>query len=82
LLYNIGFAAHAAIGPLLYLYFKSYKSQSSKAWIDLIHFIPAGLLLLAFPVLTLGGFWYVGGYSFLLIYSWSYLIPYGYIFIN
>lgn len=74
ILYNIGFAAHAAIGPLLFLYFKSYKSRKMNKK-DYFHLIPTAILFIATPFLTLDSFWYVGGYSLLLIYSLLYLTP-------
>ena len=63
---NLGFAAHAAIGPLLLLYLLSdLKLTETRNWIHTLHFIPAILIILLAPGLS--EFWYSGGYSFPVI---------------
>jgi AraC-like DNA-binding protein len=76
-LFNVGFAAHAAIGPAMFFYLRSLKSGWTFSRFDFLHFIPAIVILLAAPLLTLGNFWYKGGYGILLYYSLFYCILFG-----
>ena len=78
LLFNVGFAAHAAIGPATFFYLKSLKSGWTFRRFDFIHFIPAIVILLAAPLATLGNFWYRGGYGILLFYSLFYCALFGF----
>lgn len=70
---NVGFAAHGFIGPILLLYFAEklnrFELVSQKAFI----LLPAFILLLASPLLSLETFWYRGGYLGLLYFTIIYL---------
>ncbi|WP_411032111.1 helix-turn-helix domain-containing protein [Spongiimicrobium sp. 3-5] len=71
---NLGFMAHVASGPALFLYL--YYFLHNKKWkvIAYIHFIPAiGLLLLLFR-LTGDNFWHFGGYTALLYHQIVYAV--------
>lgn len=71
-IYNLGFAAHFFIGPVLAIYFYHtilHKRLPGKYF----HLLPGiAILLLSFNI-TLENFWYQGGYSVLLVQSLSYL---------
>lgn len=73
---NIGYAAHIAIAPLLFLYIKSFLNPEfvfeKKYW---IHLFPALCILLLFPFLN-HGFWLneFNGYRFSLFYMGIYLV--------
>lgn len=74
-LINIGFVAHSAAGPLLYLYCYQFLYDTKYSKTILLHFIPTFLLLALITTANLENFWYIGGYSALLfhqlIYSFS-----------
>ena len=70
---NLGFAAHLAVGPLLLYYLLSQKAQPRQQWLFWLHLIPAFLVLILGPWLTLVNFWYRGGYTALLFQSMAYL---------
>ncbi len=63
---NLGFAAHFAIGPVLYLYLRQFLHGHGIFLRDWAHLIPSASIVLLSPFLNLGDFWYVGGYGFLL----------------
>lgn len=71
---NFGFSAHAFVGPLtlLYVYFYSDGKKEFKK-INLIHFLPAVILLLFSFSITIDNFWYKGGYTLLLYYQLLYM---------
>jgi len=71
---NLGFAAHAASGPLflLYVYYRAYHHQKFNT-LNFLHFLPALGILLFTNKLSLTGFWYQGGYSFLLYHQLMYM---------
>lgn len=73
---NVGFAAHAAIGPMLFLYTMSLNASFIPRLVHGVHFIPAMVILLFSQKLSLNSFWYKGGYSTLLIYTLAYTILY------
>ena len=69
---NIGYAAHVAIGPLLFLYVTRYSSISQKfSAIQLLHFIPA-FVVLALSFQLKESFWLPWGYAIALYYSLAY----------
>lgn len=68
-LLNTGFAAHLAVAPLLFLYLRSVVHQKIFTWKQILHFIPAIIIIICSPFLQVETFWYRGGYSVLLIYS-------------
>ncbi|HRW99492.1 MAG TPA: helix-turn-helix domain-containing protein [Cyclobacteriaceae bacterium] len=71
---NIGFAAHALLGPLFLIYIQSlFQKSPRRIWI-LLQFIPAIAVLVLSPFLSLNDFWYRGGYSALLYYTLIYLV--------
>ncbi|MDN5200364.1 helix-turn-helix transcriptional regulator [Fulvivirgaceae bacterium BMA10] len=72
---NIGFAAHAASGPflLLYIYYYIYPERTFNN-LNLLHVLPALILVILCTNLTLNDFWYAGGYTFLLYYHLVYMI--------
>lgn len=69
---NIGFVAHLAVGPLSWLYVRIFFGKVVRQKAYIIHLLPAGLLLILTPWLDTANFWYVGGYSLLLIYTLVY----------
>lgn len=71
---NVGFAAHACIGPLffLYVYALSQTDRKLTRWFG-VHFIPASLILLGVQKLTLTEFWYAGWYTALLVQNMMYV---------
>lgn len=75
---NIGFAAHGFIGPILAIYFAKKSQLLRHPFYSIIICLPATLLLLAIPFLSLSNFWYVGGYKFLLYYTIFFLLLAGY----
>jgi AraC-like DNA-binding protein len=77
---NVGFVAHAALGPMLLLYVLSLHKEFKWRKIYFIHFIPAFMVLVLAFNLTLDSFWYRGGYSILLFYTLIYVAAYSYQF--
>ena len=73
ILMNFGFAAHAAIAPLLYCYIRYYKNGSGYRPVDFLHFVPFVLILLGSFWLT-ESFWLPMGYALLLYQTLAYLI--------
>ncbi|MBX7153095.1 helix-turn-helix domain-containing protein [bacterium] len=72
---NLGFAAHACIGPLFFLYvFALSRPERQLNWLAWTHFIPAALILAGIQKLTLSEFWYAGWYTALLIQNIMYVI--------
>lgn len=78
--FNIGFAAHAAIGPTMLFYVWSLKKDTKWKKIHWFHFIPAILIVLSAAALTLDNFWYIGGYGVLLYYTLIYIGLYSFEF--
>jgi AraC-like DNA-binding protein len=66
---NIGFAAHAFLAPLMFLYLQ----RTNRSVFDYLHFIVPVLIALQAGSLTLEGFWYRGGYGALLYYTLVYI---------
>ncbi len=73
---NIGFAAHAAAGPMLLLYTRSLGKHFEWRQMLGLHFIPAVAILSFSPYLSLDNFWYKGGYTVLLFYTLIYICWY------
>ena len=73
LILNLGFVAHSASGPMLFLYLIYFRSESSWNRTQLLHFIPSGLLLMGAFTFTEENFWYLGGYSGLLYHQLLYM---------
>ncbi|HEX6891892.1 MAG TPA: helix-turn-helix domain-containing protein, partial [Chryseolinea sp.] len=73
IVFNIGFAAHAAIGPALLLYVRTLRKDKSWTTISILHFTPSSLIVLFSLLLTLDNFWYKGGYGALLYYTVYYI---------
>ena len=72
---NMGLAANLAVGPLLYLYVRSFIRKEQFHKVELAHFIPSLIYLLFSPILPNGGdsqFWIIS-YSFILIQSFVYV---------
>ncbi len=78
---NIGYAAHIAIGPLLFMYVTGFNSSSHKfSPLNLLHLTPTlGILILSFQLKE--NFWLPWGYAVTLYYSliyfsftWMYLL--------
>ncbi|MEP2671535.1 MAG: helix-turn-helix domain-containing protein [Cyclobacteriaceae bacterium] len=70
---NVGFAAHAMLGPL-FLFYILTLNQSKPPRYYLIYFFPALIIALLSTTLELNSFWYKGGYSVLLYYTLAYLV--------
>lgn len=70
---NLGFAAHLAVGPLLLYYLNSIQKDKPLPTLFWLQLIPAFLVTILSPWLTLNDFWYLGGYSALLFQSIAYL---------
>lgn len=70
---NLGFAAHAFIGPILLLYFAEKLNRLKPLWQKALIVMPAFGLLVASPFLSLNTFWYSGGYLGLLYFTIIYL---------
>lgn len=79
---NIGFAAHALLGPLFLLYIKTLFTKNPTSRLYQLHFIPALLIFVLSPYLELEEFWYRGGYSVLLYYTLVYLVFGWYLFVK
>lgn len=72
---NTGFAAHATVGPLLLLYIIYYfQSEGRFNYLNLLHFIPASVIIVLSFMLPLEGFWYDGAYTFLLYHQLLYMV--------
>jgi len=82
LVLNLGFASHAATGPMLLLYVLSLQKEFKWRTIQLLHFMPAFVILIFSHFLTLETFWYKGGYSILLFYTLIYSAAYSYQFLK
>ena len=72
-LINIGFAAHYFVGPMLFLYLLSLSPSFQWSPLQWIHFLPGLAILPLMTLLSLDGFWYQGGYGWLLLQSGVYL---------
>lgn len=70
---NVGFAAHALLGPLFLIYIQSLFQKTPKRTLVALQFIPALVILVLSSFLSLDDFWYRGGYSALLYYTLIYL---------
>lgn len=79
---NVGFAAHAAIGPLLLLFAMSFGADFKLRARQILHFLPAISIALLSSLLELDSFWYRGGYSTLLAYTLAYTVWYIVVFIQ
>lgn len=71
---NLGFAAHAFSGPALFLYALHFLFPRKWSQWNLLHFLPAVLLMMGLSLLSLEGFWYVGGYAVLLAHQLIYSV--------
>ena len=71
---NLGFAAHYITAPALFLYV--YYTLYPLKWkaINLLHFLPAMLLLVFLFKVDEANFWYKGGYTFLLYHQLIYTL--------
>jgi AraC-like DNA-binding protein len=74
--FNVGFTAHAAIGPCLFLYIQSLRKDREWKTISVLHFVPSMLIVASSSLLTLDNFWYKGGYGALLYYTLFYIALY------
>lgn len=81
LIMNLGFAAHALLGPLFLFYIQTLVSKNTFR-LYALHFIPAFVIAALSPYLTLDDFWYRGGYSALLYYTLVYLVVGWYLFVR
>jgi AraC-like DNA-binding protein len=70
---NAGFAAHAAIGPLLLLFAKSIRPSFQWSHLNWFHFLPTVLILILSTQLSIANFWYQGGYGVLLYLTLAYI---------
>jgi len=82
IIYNVGFAAHAAIGPALLLYVRTLRKDKSWTAFSVFHFIPSAAIIIFSLWLTLDNFWYKGGYGALLYYTVLYIGLYSLEFYN
>ena len=72
---NIGFAAHAFVGPVLVCYLaENLPSHPLKPWILVLLFVTPTALLVSIPFLHLETFWYSGGYMGLLYLTILYVL--------
>ncbi len=69
---NAGFAAHLAIGPLLWLYTRAIADATIRR-LAVLHFLPMCLILGGAFRFTLTEFWYAGAYLVLLIHNMVYV---------
>ena len=72
---NLGLAANLAVGPLLYLYVRSFIRKEQFSRLEVAHFIPSLIYLVFSPILPNGGeshFWIIS-YSFILVQSFVYV---------
>jgi AraC-like DNA-binding protein len=79
-IFNVGFAAHAAIGPALLLYIRALREDKVGTRTSYLHFILSFLIIAFSMLLTLENFWYKGGYGVLLYYTLFYIGLYAYEF--
>lgn len=79
---NVGFAAHAMLGPLFLFYIQSITNENSITKFYSIHFVPAVLVAALSPYLTTQDFWYRGGYGVLLYYTLIYMAIGWYLFVR
>ncbi len=79
---NLGFAAHAMLGPLFLFYISTLFHKNKPPQYYGLQFLPAVLIFILSPYLELNAFWYRGGYSILLYYTLGYLIVGWYFFIK
>ncbi len=82
LVMNVGFAAHAMLGPLFLLYIQTLVHKGFTPKLFAVHFLPAIVVFVFSPYLELNAFWYRGGYSVLLYYTLGYLIAGWYLFLK
>lgn len=75
---NIGFLAHLCTGPVLLLYLKYFFSDKSWRKYDLLHFLPAIILVIFVTRINESNFWFLGGYSSLLFHQITYTIISGF----
>jgi AraC-like DNA-binding protein len=73
IVFNVGFAAHAAIGPALLLYIRTLRNDKSWTTSSIFHFTPSAAIVIFSLLLTLDNFWYKGGYGVLLYYTVFYI---------
>lgn len=71
---NLGFAAHLASGPTLFLYLLHVLFPNWWNHWNSLHLVPAVVLLLFLNRVNEANFWFVGGYSFLLYHQLSYTL--------
>ena len=76
---NAGFVAHGFIGPLLLLYFSKKTQTLKKPLVKFAILLPAILLLISSPFLSLNRFWYIGGYQGLLYFTIIYQLASAYL---
>ncbi len=69
---NLGFIAHLACGPALYLFFTHYLFQKKWLKIQLPHFLPVVALVLVMFRINEANFWFRGGYTLLLYHQLIY----------
>ena len=79
-IFNLGFAAHIAIGPALLLYIRTLRKDKTHKRSSYLHFIPSVLIVAFSMLLTLDNFWYKGGYGALLYYTLFYIGLYSFEF--
>lgn len=74
-LLNLGFGAHAAVGPLFLVYIYHARHHEAKFQkLNFLHFLPSMAIIVLSSYLPLIGFWYSGGYSFLLFHQLAYML--------
>lgn len=72
---NFGFAAHAFIGPLLFLYFSTFFEEDFRfKLLHYFHFLPGLIIVFGSFWIGIEDFWYKGGYSALNYYLLLYLV--------
>ena len=69
---NLGFTAHFVTAPALFLYVYYMLYPLKWKTINILHFIPALLLLIFLFKASEANFWYKGGYTFLLYHQLIY----------
>ena len=74
-LLNLGFGAHAAVGPLFLVYIYHITHHEAKFQkTNYLHFLLSIAIIVLSSYLPLTGFWYSGGYSFLLFHQLTYML--------